>query len=189
MIDSELLPRVAKKIKALRSNQNMTLAELSRSASVSKGLLSKIENSRTVPSLPVFLGIVNALGVSLKDFFDGMDLLRGKEYLLIKKTDRQPMQKEEREGFKYSFVMTQHLPGSSMQAVILSVDPGARSKPFTTDGHELKFILSGYCDYYINEEIIHLEEGDAIYFDGNKSHMPVNRGMVPVVMLVIYFLK
>ncbi|HEY5823740.1 MAG TPA: XRE family transcriptional regulator [Cyclobacteriaceae bacterium] len=189
MIDSELLPRVAKKIKALRSNKNLTLAELSKQSNVSKGLLSKIENSRTIPSLPVFLGIVNALGVTLKDFFEGMDLLRGREYLLIKKNDRQPIQKEEREGFSYWFIMTQHLPGSSMQLVLLQVAPGARSTPSTTDGHELKYILAGHCDYYINEEIVRLEEGDALYFDGSKPHMPVNRGINPVVMLVIYFLK
>ena len=189
MIDSELLPRVAKKIRALRSNRNLTLAELSKNSNVSKGLLSKIENSRTIPSLPVFLGIVNALGVSLKDFFEGMDLLQGKDYLLIKRGDRQSIQKEDREGFSYSFIMTQQLPGSSMQVVILSVMPGARSTPSSTDGHELKFILSGSCDYYINEEVVRLEEGDAMYFDGSKPHMPVNRGMNPVVMLVIYFLK
>src|ERR1700755_2246130 len=133
MIDSELLPRVAKKIRALRSNRNLTLAELSKNSNVSKGLLSKIENSRTIPSLPVFLGIVNALGVSLKDFFEGMDLLQGKDYLLIKRGDRQSIQKEDREGFSYSFIMTQQLPGSSMQVVILSVMPGARSTPSSTD--------------------------------------------------------
>lgn len=189
MVDSELLPRVAKKIKAIRSTRNLTLAELSKQANVSKGLLSKIENSRTTPSLPVFLGIVNALGVSLTDFFEGIDVLQGKEYLLIKRAERQAVQKEDREGFSYWSVMTQHLHGNSMQMVVLQVEPGARSTPSTTDGHELKYIISGQCDYYLNEEIVRLEEGDSFYFDGSKPHMPVNRGMVPVVMLVIYFLK
>lgn len=189
MIDSELLPRVAKKIKALRSNKNLTLAELSKNSNVSKGLLSKIENSRTIPSLPVFLGIVNALGITLKDFFDGMDLLRGKDYLLIKKEDQQIIHKEEREGFSYRFLLSQSVPGSSMEMVLLTVQPGARSKPTITDGHEVKFILSGQCDYYINEEIIHLDEGDTLYFDASKPHMPVNRSPSPVVMLVTYYLK
>ena len=189
MIDSELLPRVAKKIRTLRSNKNLTLAELSKSSNVSKGLLSKIENSRTIPSLPVFLGIVNALGVSLKDFFEGMDLLQGKEYLLIRKDDRQPLHKEDREGFSYRFILAQGIPGSTMEIVILTVQPGARSKPTTTDGFELKYVLAGSCDYYINEEMVRLDEGDVIYFDASKPHMPVNRSSAPVVMMVIYFLK
>jgi len=189
MIDSELLPRVAKKIRTIRSSKNLTLADLSQASNVSKGLLSKIENSRTIPSLPVFLGIVNALGVSLKDFFSDMDLMQGKEYLHIKKESRRAMQKEEREGFRYEFIMAQNLQGSAMEAVILTVQPGARSKPTSTDGYEFKLIMSGYCDYYINEDIIRLEEGDAIYFDASRPHMPVNRGAHPVVMLVLYFLN
>lgn len=189
MIDSELLPRVAKKIRTIRQQKNLTLAELSQASDVSKGLLSKIENSRTIPSLPVFLGIINALGVTLKDFFSDMDLMQGKEYVLIKKSQRRPMQKEEREGFTYEFIMAQNLQGSAMEAAILTVQPGARSKPTSTDGYEFKFILSGFCDYYINEEIIRLDEGDAIYFDASRPHMPVNRGSGPVIMMVLYYLK
>jgi transcriptional regulator with XRE-family HTH domain len=189
MIDSELLPKVARKIRTLRSNKNLTLAELSKNSNVSKGLLSKIENSRTIPSLPVFLGIVNALGVSLKDFFDGMDVLRGKDYLLISKNDQQILQREEWEGFEYRFIMTQHQPGSSVEIALLTVEPGARSRTSSSAGYELRHVLKGECDYYVGEEIVRLTESDTLYFDGNKPHMPVNRGQLPVVMLVICFLK
>ncbi len=187
MIDSELLPRVAKKIRTLRSNRNLTLADLSKSSNVSKGLLSKIENSRTIPSLPVFLGIVNALGVSLKDFFEDMDLLRGKEFLLIRKEDQQLIHKEERDGFSYKLIMAQNLPGGSVEVMIVNVLPEANSKLNVDSGFKLNYILSGRCDYYINEEIIQLEEGDTVYFDAGKSHMPVNRSQQAVVILTILF--
>ncbi len=187
MIDSELLIRLARKIKSIRSIKNMTLSDLAKQSHVSKGLLSKIENSHTIPSLPVFLGIIHALDIPLKDFFDGVDLLQGRNYLLVKRTESP--QSKATDGFSYLSVMTQNLHENSMQMVILQVAPGARSTPSTTDGHELKYIISGKCDYYLNEEIIHLEEGDSFYFDGSKPHMPVNRGRIPVIMLVIYFLK
>lgn len=187
MIDSELLPRVAKKIRSLRSSRNLTLADLSKSSNVSKGLLSKIENSRTIPSLPVFLGIVDALGISLKDFFEDMDLLRGKEFLLIRKEDQQSIQKEERDGFSYKFIMAQNIPGNSAEVSIITVLPEANGKLISENGFQLNYILSGRCDYYVNEEIIQLEQGDTLYFDSNKAHMPVNRGTQAVVMLNILF--
>jgi transcriptional regulator with XRE-family HTH domain len=189
MIDADLLPQVARKIRELRSTRHLSLTELSKLSNVSKGLLSKIENSRTVPSLPVFMGVVSALGVSLKEFFDGMDMLHGKDYLLIKKEHQQVIAKENREGFHYQFITAQNIPDSSVEVVILTVMPGAKSLTTTTDGYELKYILSGRCDYYISDTKVTLEAGDSLFFDARKPHMPVNRGIDPVVMLVIYFLS
>jgi len=187
MIDSELLPRVAKKIRALRSNKNLTLADLSKSSNVSKGLLSKIENSRTIPSLPVFLGIVSALDISLKDFFEGMDLLRGKDYLVMRAADLQTTYKEDRAGFSYKFIMAQNMPGSSMEISLLAIQPEAKSKMITESGFELNYVISGSCDYYINEEIIPLEKGDTLYFDSGKAHRSVNRNAEAAVLLIIFF--
>jgi len=187
MIDSELLPRVAKKIRTLRSNKNLTLADLSKSSNVSKGLLSKIENSRTIPSLPVFLGIVSALDISLKDFFEGMDLLRGKDFLVIRMADLQTTYKEEREGFSYKFIMAQNMPGSSMEISLLTIQPEAKSKMVIESGFELSYVISGACDYYINEEVVRLEKGDTLYFDSSKSHMPFNPNPQAVTLLVLFF--
>ncbi|MFZ5970538.1 MAG: helix-turn-helix domain-containing protein [Bacteroidota bacterium] len=188
MTDSEMLPKVAKKIRLIRVRKNLTLQEVSRQANISKGLLSKIENSRTVPSLPVFLSIVNTLQVPLKEFFEGLELPNGKDYLLIRPSDQQALQKEEREGFDYRFIFGQTITPATMEVALLTVQPGAKSRLTTTDGYEMKYVLSGACDYYIGEEHIRLERGDAIYFDASKPHMPVNRGHEPVVMLVIYLL-
>ncbi len=189
MIDSELLPRVARKIKTLRSTKNLTLAELSKTSNVSKGLLSKIENSRTTPSLPVFLGIVNALGVSLRDFFEGMDLLQDREYLLVKKEAQHIVKKEGTEGVTYRFLMAQGISGNSIEIAVLTIGAAARNVITTTRGFELNYIMAGECDFQLNEEIVKLEEGDVLYFDGTKPHLPINSSSNTLVMLVIYFLK
>ncbi|WP_394801049.1 helix-turn-helix domain-containing protein [Niabella ginsengisoli] len=47
----------------------MTITTIAGKADVSNGLISRIENGRTIPSLPVLLSIVNALGVPVADFF------------------------------------------------------------------------------------------------------------------------
>lgn len=188
MNELDLVPRLAKKLRSIRVKKNLTLQVLSEKAKVSKGLLSKIENSRTVPSLPVFLNIVHSLDVPLQEFFEGVELPFGKDYVLIRANEQSVMQKEEREGFNYRFILSQSISTSALEVALLSVQPGAKSRATTTDGFELKYVLSGTCDYFIGEEKITLHEGDALYFDASKPHMPVNRSFAPAIMLVVYLL-
>lgn len=188
MVERESVLQIAEKIKEARLAKGYTLQQLAQRCSISKGLLSKIENSRTIPSLPVFIGIVQALDLSLKQFFEGMVFQNGKTYLHIPAADYKPLVKEDRPGFAYQFILTQPVPACGLEAVLLTVEPNTTGQPTSTDGFEFKYILSGSCDYQIQNEIVHLAQGDTIYFDATRPHRPINRNPRPVVMLVIYFL-
>jgi transcriptional regulator with XRE-family HTH domain len=188
MIDNEVVSRIAQKIRVKRLEKNLTIQELAKRSNVSKGLLSKIENSRTIPSLPVFITLIQSLDISLKEFFQDMVLINGKDYLLIKKNQYTAMEREGRPGFNYQYIVSQNLSTCTMEVVLLTVEPSAKGKPTTTDGYEFKYILSGSCEYQINNETILLEEGDSIYFDASVPHLPINRSRRKVVMLVIYFI-
>ncbi|SKC87296.1 helix-turn-helix domain-containing protein [Ohtaekwangia koreensis] len=188
MVDNEVVSRIAQKIRATRLEKNLTIQQLATRSNVSKGLLSKVENSRTIPSLPVFVSIIQSLDISLKEFFHDMVLTNGKDYLLVKKDDCTPLEREGRSGFHYQFILSQNITNCSMDAVLLTLEPGAKGKPTTTDGYEFKYILSGSCEYQINNEVILLEEGDSIYFDASIPHVPLNHSRKKVIMLVIYFI-
>jgi transcriptional regulator with XRE-family HTH domain len=187
-MQDELIGRIGKRIKALRKTRGLTLQALGERAHITKGLLSKIENSRTIPSLPVFLQIVQGLEVSTQEFFEDMKLVQGKNYLLIRKGDYQPAQKEERPGFNYQSILSQHLQSTMMEVVLLSLQPRTQSQPTTTDGFEFKYIISGRCLYRIEDEELLLQEGDSLYFDASRPHHPVNPFRKQVTMLVLYFL-
>ena len=188
MVDNEVVSRIAQKIRATRLEKNLTIQQLATRSNVSKGLLSKVENSRTIPSLPVFVSIIQSLDISLKEFFHDMVLTNGKDYLLVKKDDYTPLEREGRSGFHYQFILSQNITNCSMDAVLLTLEPGAKGKPTTTDGYEFKYILSGSCEYQINNEVILLEDGDSIYFDASIPHVPLNHSRKKVIMLVIYFI-
>jgi len=188
MIDNEVVARIAQKIRSKRLEKNLTIQQLSTRANVSKGLLSKVENSRTVPSLPVFITLIQSLDISLKEFFEDMVLINGRDYLLVKKENYTPVEREGRAGFNYQYILSQTLTTCTMEAVILTLDPGAKGRPSTSDGYEFKYMISGSCDYQINNEIIQLEEGDSIYFDASVPHLPMNTSRKKVVMLVLYFI-
>ncbi|MGH8783238.1 helix-turn-helix domain-containing protein [Paraburkholderia sp.] len=62
-------PRVGEQIQRLRSERRMTLDELSRTAGVSKSMLSEIERDKANPTIAVAWRLTNALGVSLDSLF------------------------------------------------------------------------------------------------------------------------
>jgi transcriptional regulator with XRE-family HTH domain len=188
MIDNEVVARIAQKIRMTRLQKNLTIQQLADRTKVSKGLLSKIENSRTIPSLPVFITLIHSLDISLKEFFNEMVLLNGKDYLLIKRETYSRVDREGREGFEYLHIFSQNIATCSMEAVLLTVNPGAKGRPTTSDGFEFKYMIAGSCDYRINNERIRLEEGDSIYFDASVPHLPINDSASKAIMLVLYFL-
>ena len=69
-MQDDILIQISNKIKESRKAQKKTVQELATEAQVSKGLISQIENNRTVPSLHVLMNIVLALNIDLKDFFE-----------------------------------------------------------------------------------------------------------------------
>lgn len=83
-VDEEIVRKIAAKIRAIRIDKNLTIQQLAERAEVTKGLLSKIENSRTIPSLPVFVKILKSLGVAFLDFFKDMDTQAEQRYILMK---------------------------------------------------------------------------------------------------------
>lgn len=187
-MEDELVSRIGKRIKTLRKERGLTLDTLSERTHVTKGLLSKIENSRTIPSLPVFLKLIQGLDLQATDFFENLELVHGKNYLHIKKGEYQRTTREDRPGFEYLFILGQTMLTSTVQAYLLHVHPKALSKPSTTDGYEFKHILSGRCYYRIDKEEILLEEGDTLLFDASVPHHPRNPFRKKVTMLVLYFL-
>jgi transcriptional regulator with XRE-family HTH domain len=188
MIDYEMTESIAKKIKEIRLRQGVTLNDLSKRTVLSKGLLSKIENGRTIPSLPVFMNLAKALNTSPKDFFEA-SLFSGKHYLHLRQNEYLPSRKEDRLGFDYNFIFSQMLDSCRMQAYVLTIKPKSVSRTTTTDGCEFKYIIHGKCDYRIGDEVIKLEKGDSLYFDASIPHMPINNSKGDVVMLVFYFVK
>ncbi len=185
---SEVISIIGKKIKAIRLEKGLTLQELSTKSKISKGLLSKIENSRTVPSLPVILTLIQSLEMSLKDFFEDMTLVNGNSYLHIKKGEYKPYEKENRAGFLYQYVLGHNFSQISIEISILEVATDAESTATTTDGFEFKYILEGEIEYHLAGEVIILKEGDSFFFDASKPHLPVNKSGRPARMLVIYFI-
>ena len=60
---------IGREVRAFRRQHNVTVADLAKSTGLSIGMLSKIENGVTSPSLTTLQTLANTLSVPLTSFF------------------------------------------------------------------------------------------------------------------------
>jgi len=190
LMEDDVLIQISNRIKDRRREKNITVQELATRANVSKGLISQIENSRTIPSLIVLIDIIRALEIDMNVFFKDIQSGSSNFPLIIKrKADYHHFEKEHAEGFHYQRIFTQSIKNSTVDIVILELEPDAHRPQVETEAFEYKYILAGSIDYIFGEEVYTLKQGDSMLFDGRIPHTPKNNGKTKASMLVIYFFE
>ncbi|KIC95442.1 helix-turn-helix domain-containing protein [Flavihumibacter solisilvae] len=188
-MQEDMLIQISYKIKEIRKQKNITVQELADRANVSKGLISQIENNRTVPSLPVLMNIVLSLNLDLNEFFKDITPNRKSEQKIIIKTpkDYQTFEKEAK-GFQYHRAFTRNVQGGPVDFVILELKKGAkRNKMITSESFEYNYMIRGKVEYTIEDEKILFNEGESLFFDSRLPHKLANAGNTDAMMLVVYF--
>lgn len=179
---------IGKRIKEIRKTSNKTISDIAHNAGVTSGLISRIENGRTIPSLPVLLKLISSLEIEVTEFFKGMPQKNNSNFIISRKEESTIIEKEDEAiGFTYQYLFGKQITSLGFESVLLEVAPNSNRAKVTTDAYEFKYILSGECYYIIGEEEMLLKAGDSIFFDGRIPHVPVNRANISSKMLVIYF--
>ena len=187
-MDNNTLLVIGKKVREIRIEKNYKLIDVADKAGISKGLLSKIENGRTIPSLPVLLQIIRSLEVDYSFFFEGVEEQSNYLYIHRKKEDYHPQIKEDSVGFNYLSILSENVGQMAFQAAILNLAPNAQREMVSTDGYEFLYMINGSVDYHLGNEIVHLKEGESLFFNGRIPHVPKNYSAQMVKILVVYLL-
>ncbi len=189
ILEDDILLQISNSIKARRREKDITVQELAALANVSKGLISQIENNRTIPSLLVLIDIIRALDIDLNEFFKNIRTANKQvPILVLRRADYQNFEKENAKGFSYQRILSRFIDHSTIDIVLLELEPNASRPLVETDAYEYKYLLSGEIDYQFEDDrSIHLEAGDSILFDGRIPHTPVNLSNQKACLLVVYF--
>jgi transcriptional regulator with XRE-family HTH domain len=185
----DIIIQISNKIKEKRKAKGITIQELADKAEVSKGLISQIENNRTVPSLLVLINIIRALNLDMNEFFNEIGTEQHSSKVIIKQEAAyQEFEKETAKGFLYKRVLTRSVKNYPVDIVILELKKGARrTQMVKTDAFEYKYIIQGKVEYQIENEKYILNTGDSLFFDGRLGHKPANIGDDDAKILVVYF--
>jgi len=187
MIKEDILSNIGKKIKEERKSKGLNLQEVASRSSITAGLLSKIENFRAVPSLPVLLNISKALEVNMADLVENVVSNKEVSFLLVRKEDRQIEEREDSTGLVYESLIHQDTSDTNFRANIVRVKSGSFRKPLATDAMELIFVIAGSVTYGFDNQEVALKEGDTLYFDGSFPHSVKNNLDSTAVLFKIYF--
>ncbi|MFC4231359.1 helix-turn-helix domain-containing protein [Parasediminibacterium paludis] len=186
-MQEDIIVQITNKLKEVRKDKNITLQELADNAGVSKGMLSQVENNRTIPSLTVFLNIIKSLQIDVNDFFKDINSLpTANKVIFKKKSQNQFFEKENAIGFSYQRLLSTTINDQHLDFVLLTLQPNASRPMVSTDAYEFKLLLKGKVEYVIGNDTYTMEEGDTLFFDASVLHNPRNIGNEEAILFVAY---
>lgn len=178
---------IGREVRAFRKQQNMTVADLAKATGLSIGMLSKIENGNTSPSLTTLQTLAHVLSVPLTAF-----LRRFEEKRSAVHTQSGRGVEMEREGTRsgHQYQLLGHI-GSNASGVV--VEPYLITLTETSDvfptfqheGIETIYMLDGEVDYRHGSDVFPLKPGDTLFFDADAPHGPENLVKLPARYLSI----
>ncbi len=183
------LSLIGLRILELRKARKMSLRELAKRSGLSAGLLSKIENFRTVPSLSVLVEIAGSLEVDVSVLVKNINGDTTAPYLLVRAGAGRPEQRDDSKGLLYHYLLSQEVGGYQMRVNEVAISPHTYRKPLSTNALELVRVLEGAVGYGFKEGEIELSAGDTLYFDGLAAHSVRNDTDQPARLLKVYLLR
>ena len=178
---------IGREVRAFRRQQETTVADLSARTGISIGMLSKIENGNTSPSLTTLQTLANALSVPLTSFFRQFE------------ESRQAVHTKSREGVEidregtranHQYNLLGHI-GANASGVIVEpylITLSDKSDIFPTFQHggiETIYMLEGEVDYRHGDAVYPLKPGDTLFFDADAPHGPEKLVELPARYLSI----
>jgi len=178
---------IGRELRSFRHQQGLTVAELSHQTGVSLGMLSKIENGNTSPSLTTLKSLAQALNVPMTAFFR-----RFEEYRPVVHTRAGDGVETEREGTRagHHYNLLGHLgaTGNGVTAepyLITLSEESDRFPTFQHEGTEFIFMLEGEVEYRHGNQVFALKPGDTLFFDADAPHGPEELTSLPARYLSV----
>jgi transcriptional regulator with XRE-family HTH domain len=170
------LLRLGTRLKLSRQTRGLTLKALAAAANCSESLLSKIENGKVSPSLPMLHRLVEVLGTNIGWMFEESD---GEEGIVFRTGTRplialDPLRRGE--GISLERVIP-YSPGHLLQCNIHHIEAGGESAgPIQHAGEEVGYVLEGSIELMVGEKTFRLSPGDSFVFDSEVPHWYRNVG-------------
>jgi len=163
---------IGRQVRTFRKRLNLTVANVAKQAQLSSGMLSKIENGLTSPSLATLNALANALQVPVTSLFRGYEEQR--DVTVIKAGEGLTIERRG-SGAGHQYQLLGHTIGKpyTIEPYIITISDQSEVFPvFQHAGTELIYMLEGKVTYRHGDKTHLLEPGDSMFFDAEASHGP-----------------
>lgn len=169
---NQLEVAIGREVRTFRHALEMTVTELAKAAGLSAGMLSKIENGVTSPSLATLQALSTALHVPVTAFFRRYEETR--EATHVKSGQGLVIERRgTRAGHQYQLLG--HSTGKRLVVEPYMITLSEKSDVFPLfqhDGLEFLYMLEGRVGYRHGDKTYLLEPGDSLFFDSDAPHGP-----------------
>lgn len=185
--EKNLETAIGRAVRAFRRQKAMTVADLSKHTSLSIGMLSKIENGITSPSLATLQSLAHALSVPITAFFRRFEERR--EVMHVKAGHAVEMERAgTRSGHQYNLLghIGANASGVIVEPYMITLTESSDVFPtFQHDGIELLYFLEGEVEYRHGDQTFLMQPGDSLFFDADAPHGPEKLVKLPARFLSV----
>ncbi|MGY3717649.1 helix-turn-helix domain-containing protein [Sutcliffiella cohnii] len=155
---------VTDKIRLLRTEQKLTLKDLSEKTGLSVSFLSQVERGSSSLAITSLKKIADALEVPITDFFNDFSNYN----YLVKVSDQKPFRIE---GSTAEYIrLGGEFSGRMLEPLLVTLTNGEPyDKVFSHPGEEFYYVLEGVVLFTIDGKEYIVKAGDSIHF---PSHVP-----------------
>ena len=181
--DNQLEVAIGHQVRQFRQDLDMTVAEVAKLAGLSSGMLSKIENGMTSPSLATLRVLSRALNVPVTSFFRKFEEQRDATY--VKAGEGLPIERRgTRAGHLYHLLGHSVGHRTSVEPYLITLTEKSEVFPlFQHAGTEFIYVLEGRVIYRHGSQTYDMGPGDSLFFDSDVPHGPEELVALPVRML------
>jgi len=183
--ESELNAVIAARVREYRQMITQTVAQLATASGISKGMLSKIENGQTSPSLSTLGRVARALGVPVTSLFRGLEEEHDALFVGAGK-GLEIVREGTHAGHHYQLLGTMRGAHKRMEPLLVTLTARHEVFPlFQHQGTELIYMLQGAMEYGHGIARYTMHKGDALQFDGEVPHGPTRLITMPIRFLSV----
>lgn len=176
---------IGREVKRFREEHNLTISELAKAADMSAGMLSKIENGATSPSLASLQALSIALQVPVTALFRSFEETRDASF--VKSGQGLTIERRgTRAGHQYQLLG--HNPHGPVVVEPYLITLSQQSDVFPTfqhAGHELLYMLEGNVIYRHGDKTYDMHPGDSLFFNADAPHGPEELRKLPIRYLTV----
>jgi transcriptional regulator with XRE-family HTH domain len=184
-VASTLESQIGNEVRKLRKELELTVAELSASAGISTGMLSKIETGSISASLGTLNALSTALNVPISRFFRETEERRDCSF--VKAGSGVNIERRgTKAGHQYNLLGHSIHGELGVEPYLITLKEDA--EPYTNFRHagvELIYMLSGKVRYRHADQTYLMEPGDALFFDAAARHGPEELIKAPMTYLSV----
>ncbi|MFO7576179.1 MAG: XRE family transcriptional regulator [Pelovirga sp.] len=172
---------IGRKLKSSRLKRDKTIQELASLSRVSSNMISRIERGLTTPSVEILMKLADALGLSLSYFVE--EAQKGSSVVFTAAGKGEPIFFFEDKHQITSLMQGLRDPGFSVFVDTLEPYCDSGEGGMVHTGEEFAMVLEGAIDFYIEDDLFELKQGDSIGFKATIPHRWKNNSPVEAKIL------